>query len=118
MQNEGGSRSTARQIYRQMFEQSTDKQTKENAELKLLELDWFDERDAINPVLQNFKQKNGRCANNLREILPLLQNVKLPDGKDFHLDNNQNLVDPTGIAYVLNKEKCAVELNAESKIPR
>ncbi len=118
MQNQGGSRETARQIYREMFEQSTDKQTKELAELKLSELDWLDERDAINPVLENFKTKNGRCANDLSEIFPLLQNVNLPENKEFHIDKNQKLVDPTGVAYVLNEEKCAVKLNSESKLPK
>ena len=118
MQNEGGSRETARQIYRQMFDQSVDKQSKENAEIKLLELDWFDERDAINPILQNFKAKNGRCAENLREILPLLQNVKLPDDKDFRIDKNRNLVDPTGVPYILDAEKCEIKLADESKLPK
>lgn len=117
MQNKGGSRETAREIYRQMFEQSVDKQSKENAELKLLELDWFDERDAINPILQDFKEKNGRCANNLSDILPLLKNVQLPENKDFRIDKNQNLVDPTGVPYILNAEKCQVKLADESKLP-
>jgi tetratricopeptide (TPR) repeat protein len=118
MQNKGGSRETARQIYREMFEQSTDKQTKELAELKLSELDWLDERDAMNPILQKFKEKNGRCANDLREILPFLKNVKLPENKEFHIDKNQNLVDPTGVPYILNAEKCEVELADESKLPK
>lgn len=118
MQNEGGSRETARRIYRQMAQESTDKQTKENAELKLIELDWLDERDAVNPILENFKTKNGRCVEDLREILPLLQNIKLPENKEFHIDKNQNLVDPTGVPYDLDKEKCAVKVNAESKIPK
>lgn len=118
MQNDGNNRDTAREIYRQMAEQSTDKQTKETAELHLLELDWLDERDAVNPVLKNFKEKNGRCAANLQEILPLLQNVKLPGDKDFRIDKNQNLVDPTGVPYILNAEKCEIKLADESKIPK
>lgn len=118
MKLEGGSRDTSREIYRQMFEESDDKQVKENAGIRLLELDSLDERDAIRATLQNFKQKSGRCANNFQEILPLLINVKLPTGKDFRVDSSKNLIDPTGAPYVLNKEICDVELDkVNTKIP-
>ncbi|MGC2236486.1 MAG: hypothetical protein WA584_10015 [Pyrinomonadaceae bacterium] len=118
MKLEGGSRETAREIYRRMFEESDDKQVKETAEIRLLELDSLDERDAIRAALQNFKQKSGRCANNFQEILPLLINVKLPAGKDFSVDSSKNLIDPTGAPYVLNKETCDVELDkVNTKIP-
>lgn len=118
MESEGGSRETARQIYRQMYEQSVDKQSKENAALHLLALDWLDERDAIDPVLQDFKNKNGRCIENLRQILPLLQTVKLPENRDFRVDKNQNLVDPTSVPYVLDREKCVIKLADDSNLPK
>jgi tetratricopeptide (TPR) repeat protein len=112
MKSEGGSRETARDIYRQMLEESDDKQVKENAALRLLELDSLDERDAIRAALQSFKEKQGRCANNWQEILPLLANSKL------RVDSLRNLVDPTGAPYVLDKQTCNVELDKEkTKIP-
>jgi tetratricopeptide (TPR) repeat protein len=118
MKSEGGSREIARQVYLQMFEESDDRQAKEVAALRLLELDSLDERDAIRAALQSFKEKSGRCAAGLPEILPLLRNVKLPTGKDFRIDKSNNLVDPTGAPYVLDKQNCDVKLDVEkTKIP-
>jgi tetratricopeptide (TPR) repeat protein len=118
MKNEGGSRETSREIYRQMLEQSEDTQIRDIAALRLAELDSFDERDAIRAALENFKTKNNRCANNWREIFPLLQTSKLPGGKDFRIDNAGNVVDPTGAPYILDKENCAVKLDGEkTKLP-
>ena len=64
MKSEGGSREVAREIYRQMLEQATDEQTRENAALRLLELDSMDERDLLREALRNFQSKNNRCATN------------------------------------------------------
>lgn len=118
MKTEGGSREIARAIYRQMFEESGDRRVKETAELRLLELDSLDERDAVNTILREFREKNNRCPNSFREIFPLLQTVELPGGKDFRIDKSNNLVDPSGAPYILNKQTCLVELDKEkTKIP-
>lgn len=118
MNTDGGSRATARAIYRQMFEESEDQQAKENAALRLQHLDSLDEQEVIQKVLNDFKQKNNRCANNWREILSLLQSAKLPNGADFRVDNQANLVDPSGAPYVLDKQECRVRLDAaQTKIP-
>ena len=115
---EGGSRETARAIYEQIFNEAQDDQTKENAQLRLMELDSLDERDALRSTLRTFKEKNNRCANNWREILPLLQTVKLPAGKDFRVDDSNNPVDPSGAPYILDNEKCDVRLDSKTtKIP-
>lgn len=118
MKSEGGSRETSREIYRQMLDETDDSQVRENASLRLLELDWLDERDAIRNALTDFKTKNSRCAQSWREILPLLQTVKLPNGKDFRLDREANLIDPTGAPYLLDKTNCDVKLDtAKTKLP-
>lgn len=114
----GGDRETARAIYRQMFENAPDRQVKDNAALQLSEIDSLYERDAIQTALQVFKEKSGRCANAWREILPLLQTVKLPENKNLRVDAGGKLVDPSGAPYVLDKENCAVKLDTEkTKIP-
>ncbi len=101
-----------------MVDESHDTQIKDNAALRLLQLDSFDERDAIRSALQSFKNKNSRCANIWREILPLLQSVKLPGNKDFRVDTSNNLVDPSGAPYILDKETCDVVLDKEkTKVP-
>jgi len=118
MKSEGGSRETARDIYRQMLDGAADASVKESAALRLLQLDSLDERDAIRQALQDFQKKNNRCAANWREILPLLQTVKLPGARDFRVDNLNNPVDPSDAPYILDRDNCDVKLDTEkTKIP-
>lgn len=118
MRSEGGSRSTARSMYRQMLAESDDEMVKITAERRLKEQDWLDERDALNGVLSGFKERNGRCANNFGEVAQLLFQVKLPEGREFRVDSSKRLVDPTDAPYVLDKENCRVKLDAEqTKLP-
>jgi tetratricopeptide (TPR) repeat protein len=111
MKTEGADRATARAIYEQMLAASNDEQARENAARHLLQLDSLDERDAIRVALQSFKAQTNRCANNWHEILLLLQTVKLPNGKSFRIDASNNLVDPSGAPYILDKQICEVQLD-------
>ncbi len=113
MKTEGGSRQTARAIYSEMLASSEDEQVKATAERSLKGLDSMDERDAIDKLLAELKQQNSRCVNSLSEILPMLRGVKLPEGRDFRLDNSNRLVDPSGAPYLLDKENCRVKLDPE-----
>ena len=118
MKSEGKNRDTARAIYEQMVAEADDTRVKDNAALRLLQLDSLDEQDAIRSALQTFKNKDNRCVSSWREILPLLQTVRLPGGKDFRLDAANNLVDPSDAPYILDKENCGVLLDKEkTKIP-
>lgn len=118
MKTQGGSRDTARIMYEQMLAEAQDSQTKEIASLRLLQLDSLDEREAIQNALNTFKNQHSRCVNNWTEVLPLLRDVKLPNNKDLRIDKSNNLVDPSGIPYLLNNEKCTVSLDVKlSKIP-
>jgi tetratricopeptide (TPR) repeat protein len=118
LKNEGGSRETARQIYTQLATETEDKQAKESAKLRLLQLDSLDEQDAVNSVLKTFKEKNGRCANSLSEIFPYLKDVKLPNNKDFRIDKSGNIVDPSDAPYLLKKETCEIDIDrTKSKLP-
>lgn len=118
MKKDGGSRDTARSIYRQMLAEG-DESVKPTAELRLKELDSLDERGAINGALDNFKAKNSRCADSFAEITPLLLQVKLPEGRSFTVDNNDRLVDPTGAPYLLDKESCRAKLDLQkTALPR
>ncbi len=119
MRTEGGSRSTARQIFRQMLDGSDDPMVKITATRRLKELDSLDERDAIDKALADFSERNGRCANSLPEILPSLMHVRLPENKEFRVDSSNRLVDPTDAPYLLDKEKCRVQLDRErTGLPR
>lgn len=109
MKDEGGSRETARAIYREMYNGTTDEGVRITAERRLNDLDSLDEREAIDRVLTEFKEKNGRCATSFNEILSLLSSVKLPNGRDFRVDRANNIVDPTGKPYQIDKENCRVK---------
>lgn len=119
MTTAGASRETARAIYEEMLlADSADRQTRDNAALQLAALDSLDEREAIGAALAVFREKNSRCANDWREILPLLRTIKLPRNKNFLLDAANNLVDPSGAPYLLDRETCAAKLDLEkTKIP-
>ena len=112
MKTEGGSRATAREIYRQMFDGSDDASIRGTAERRLKDLESLDERDAIDKALAEFKSTAGRCVNNLAEVMPTLMHVSLPNGDAFQVDRANRLVDPTGAPYLLDRENCRVKLDA------
>jgi tetratricopeptide (TPR) repeat protein len=113
MRSEGGSRATARAIYRQMLAESEDDAVRITADRNLKKLDWFDERDAINKVLTDFREKNGRCSNSFGEVGAQLLQIVLPEGGGLRADAGRRLVDPTNIPYILDKEQCVVTLDRE-----
>lgn len=100
MAAEGGSRSTAREIYTRMFEQSADDKVKEMARRRLMQLDSLDQRDALHKLLIAYQARTGRCPATWREI-------NFPGAP----------LDPSGIGYVLRPGKCEVELGQGSEIP-
>jgi len=118
MKSKGGDRETARLMYQQMFSEAEDEQSKRNAQLRLYEIDSLEERDAVNRILLDFKQHSGRCPAAFADIFPELRSVTLPAGKEFQIDRSNDIVDPTGIPYVLDKKKCEMVLDPESKIPK
>ena len=109
---EGGSRATAREIYTRIYEQADDDTIKHMAELRLLQIDSFDERDVIRKTLQEYTGQNGRCVSEWREIIPQLRAARL------RMDNATGApVDPAGTPYVLVKDSCDVDLDPGSPIP-
>jgi tetratricopeptide (TPR) repeat protein len=117
---EGGTRETAREIYRHIFDTAEDTQTKDLIALRLAQIRSLDERDEIQKVLQNFQQKNGRCAKSWAEIFGALRMIKLPDGKGLAFSRESVPLDPTGAPYLLSdsEEKCEVVLDfTKTKIP-
>lgn len=118
MKTHGGSRETAREMYSQMLAEAEDQQSKANAELRLMQLVSLDERDAVDQILAEFQNKNGRCPNRVAEIFPSLRTVKLPRGRQFLIDAQNNLADPTGSPYRINENECKLALDPDSKIPK
>ncbi|MBA2734952.1 MAG: hypothetical protein H0U54_18975 [Acidobacteria bacterium] len=110
---EGGSRNTAREIYKRMYEQSDDEKIKGMAELRLLQMDSLDERDLIRRVLSEYSAQTGRCPFDWKEVASRLQAVRL------RLDPNTGApLDPTDVPYAFIKDGCDVDLGNMSKVPR
>jgi hypothetical protein len=118
VKNEGGSRETARSIYTQMADEGNDSETQYYGKYRLSQLDSLDEREAMNAVMNDFRRQNGRCVAGWTELVPLLRGVKLPNNRQFRLDDADRIVDPSGAAYMIDREKCETILDAEkTKIP-
>ncbi len=110
---EGGSRQTAREMYRRIFEQADDQQTKGMAALRLMQLDSLDERDAIRRVLDAHRARTGRCASHWREVAAELTRT----GLRVEASTGAPL-DPSNASYRLVQEGCDVDLDLRaSKIP-
>jgi tetratricopeptide (TPR) repeat protein len=118
MRSDSGSRDTAREIYKQALAEAGDRQTKYSAELRLYQLDALDQLDVINKVLADHRARTGGCISRWAEALPALRSASNAAGIDLRVDQSQNLVDPSGVPYRLNPEKCAGEIDwPTSKIP-
>ena len=118
MKTQGGSRDTAREIYGQMAADESDSQTQYYAKLRLQWIDSLEEQDGIRSALKIFQDRNGRCANSWNELIPFLKPIKLPHGLAFHLDGRNQVVDPSGVPYIIDSQKCDVHLNfADTKVP-
>ncbi|QQS41463.1 MAG: hypothetical protein IPM63_00485 [Acidobacteriota bacterium] len=120
MKGDAGSLDTARAIYRQVYEEAQDSQSKENARLRLLQMDFFEERTVIRQALEEFRLSNLRCPSSWKEVTPLLASKVLPSGREFRTDSDGNLVDPGDAPYLLVESEgiCDVSLDREkTKIP-
>ena len=114
----GGSRETARHIYRRMLAETDDEHVKQHAFKRLLQIDSLDERDAIRQALQLYQTKTGRCPRQWREVAHMLAGIRFPARQGFKLDSVGAPLDPAGFPYVLASEGCDVQLNGRSEIPQ
>ncbi|HKR01758.1 MAG TPA: hypothetical protein VJT09_13850, partial [Pyrinomonadaceae bacterium] len=108
---EGGSRETAREIYRRIYDESDDETIKHMAELRLLQIDSLEERDVIRRVLADYRKQKGRCPSAWREVALALHAARL------QLDSAGAPLDPAGTPYILGKDDCEVDLDPGSLVP-
>ena len=111
MSAEGGSRSTAREVYQKMFEQADDNKVKEMAALRLLQLESLDQRDTLRKILNSARTNRGKCPASWLEIAAVLQSMR------FKLTRDGTPLDPAGSPYHLVQETCDVALDPKSPIP-
>ena len=106
---EGGSRDTAREIYKQMLEQSAEESVKDTARHRLMQLDSMDERDVLRKLLSAYQTRTGHCPATWKELEAVLRSLRVP------LDSAAAPVDPSGAPYVL--KGCDVALDPKSEVP-
>lgn len=112
MSDEGGSRSTAREIYTRMYEESTEDQVREMALKRLMQLDSLDERDGLRKLFAAFKTRTGKCPDSWRELEQIFRAGRIL------LDQSGTPLDPSGAPYVLQAGQCEVELDmTRSQVP-
>jgi len=111
MAAEGGSRSTAREIYTRMYEQSGEEQVRDMARKRLLQLDSLEQRDGLSRVLSAFQARAGKCPNTWKEIEPIFRALRVP------VNASGAPLDPTGVPYVLRSGTCEIQLDPKSAIP-
>lgn len=111
MASEGGSRDTAREIYRRMYEEAGDEQVKEMARRRLLQVDAMDERDALLRLMETYKLKMGRCPSKWRELENVLRALRVK------VDASGAPLDPADTAYLLVKDECDVKVDWRSEVP-
>ncbi len=111
MAAEGGSRSTAREIYARMYEQSEDDKVRDMARRRLMQLNSFDEQDAIRKILVAYKIRTGHCAQSWREITPMLRAIRMA------VDASGAPLDPGKTPYILLTKECDVQLDYQSEVP-
>lgn len=112
MIGEGGSRSTAREIYTRMYEQSAEVQVKEMARKRLLQLDSLDQRDGLRKLFAAYKTRTGKCPDSWRELEPVFRSLGIP------MDQSGAPLDPSRAPYLLKAGKCEVEVDWQrSEVP-
>lgn len=110
--SDGGSRSTAREIYTRMYEQSNEDQVKEMARSHLLRLDSLDQRDGLQRLFAAYKARNGKCPDSWRELEPVFRAARI------QVDHSGAPLDPSGAPYLLKAGACEVELDwKQTKVP-
>jgi tetratricopeptide (TPR) repeat protein len=111
MAADGGSRSTAREIYTRMYEQSGEEQVREMARRRLLQMDSLDQRDGLRKLLTAYQARFGKCPDSWKQLDPLLRALRVP------VEASSAPLDPAGVPYVLKSGACEVELDPKSIIP-
>lgn len=110
--SEGGSRSTAREVYSRMYEQANEDHVKDMARRHLMRLDSLDQRDGLRKLFTTYKARTGKCPESWRELEQVFRTLRIP------MDQSGAPLDPSGAPYVLQAGACEVELDwKQTKVP-
>ncbi len=113
MKAEGGSRGAAREMYRHLYDSSSDQAVRDMVQKQLMRLDSLDDRETIQRILREYNGRNGRCAASWRDVAPALRAARLI------VDSATGApLDPSNTPYRLMEKECSVDLSDQTKVPR
>lgn len=110
MSADGGSRTTAREIYMRMHEESADEKVRDMAQRRIMQLNSLDQREVLSKLLTAYRDRVGQCPATWREVNQLLRAIRAP------LDESGAPLDPTGAPYQMRSGKCEVDLDPQSEV--
>jgi tetratricopeptide (TPR) repeat protein len=113
MKAEGGSRDAAREVYRHLYDSSSDPKVKEMVTKQLMRLDSLDQIEVLRKILAAYSEKNARCASSWLDVRNELRSAR------FQIDAMTNApLDPSDTPYRLTEKGCNVDLSQYTLVPR
>jgi len=113
MKAEGGSRDSAREVYRHLYDSSSDRAVKDMVTKQVMRLDSLDQIEVLRKILAAYSEKNARCASSWLDVRNELRSAR------FQIDAMTNApLDPSDTPYRLTEKGCNVELSQYTGVPR
>ena len=113
MKAEGGSRDAAREMYRHLYESSTDSTVRDMVTKQIMRLDSLDQVEVLRKLLVAYKEKNSHCATSWLDVRNEIRAAR------FQIDAMTNApLDPSDTPYRLTEKGCNVDLSQYTKVPR
>jgi hypothetical protein len=123
LKSDAGSRDAAREMYRRLSESSDDKNVKEMVAAHLMRLDWLDDRDNLQRLLDYARthSRNDRCPSSWPEFWrEIAAGFSAEDIRRLRLRIDTSTgasLDPTGVPYRIT-DRCQIALDDKSTIVR
>lgn len=120
MRANGGDRSTAKQMFLQIYETTDDPTVKKTSLGRLQSYQAEDEIAFLNRLLTSYREQKGSCPASLSHLMRALPSQALEPIKQAGMGFDEGLMplDPHGIAYSYDTAACAVALANHSTIVR
>jgi hypothetical protein len=118
MAAQGGARTTAREIFTRLYENSSDAYTKKLSLARLQALRAEDELERLRRLLLRYRAQTGNCPPSLAALLQWAARASLTQesSAELLLDERGAPLDPAGFAYAYTAAQCALGLNQQSTI--
>lgn len=116
----GGDRETARAMFEQIYEQSTDDYSRQMSLARLKSLRAEDEITLFNQLVAAYRERHGACPESLAGLIQTLSSSAFEQmaKQDLRFDERKTPLDPDRFAYAYDAATCTVALAEKSTIVR